>query len=97
LDQTAIIQQPVPDTTAEEAIETVATRFGLDTEPTGAHETALGAWTLYEGSLMGGPVTVAVLEIDGGCLLVTLIAAPGEAERLQTEVMFPALDALAEG
>jgi pimeloyl-ACP methyl ester carboxylesterase len=97
LDQTSIIQQPVPEARPAEVITSAVARFGLSNEPAGEYETEMGAWTLYEGSRMGGPVTVAVLEVDAGTLLVALLAAPAEVDRLQAEVLFPALDALTDG
>jgi pimeloyl-ACP methyl ester carboxylesterase len=97
LDQTSIIQQPVPDASPAEVVTSAATRFGLTNEPVAEYETGTGSWTLYEGSRVGESVTVALLEVDAGTLLVAMHAAPSEADLLRTEVLFPVLDALTSG
>jgi hypothetical protein len=97
LDQTAIIQQPVPDASPTEVVASAVTRFGISDEPAGEYEAEMGSWTLYEGSRMGGPVTVAVLDVEADTVLVALLASPSEVDRLRTEVLFPVLDAVGHG
>jgi pimeloyl-ACP methyl ester carboxylesterase len=96
LDQTAIIQQPVPGVPAETVLGLLGPQFGIDEggEPTDSYESPAGAWSLYEGSIVGAPVTVALLETDIGSVLVVLVSNPAEQDRLRADVLFPALDAL---
>jgi hypothetical protein len=97
LDQTSLIQQPVPALRPVDVLPSAITQFGLGGEPAGEHSTDMGDWILYEGSQIGESVTVALLEVDAGTLLVAMHAAPSEADLLRTEVLFPVLDALTSG
>jgi pimeloyl-ACP methyl ester carboxylesterase len=97
LDQTTIIQQPVPGASPAEVVASAVTSFGISNDPAGEYETEMGSWTLYEGTRIGGPVIVAVLGMEADTVLVALLASPSEVDRLRNELLFPVLDAVGHG
>lgn len=57
----------------------------------------MGTWSLYEGSLIGAPVSLAVIDVPDGSLLVALVSPPAEQDDFRRNVLFPVLDALTTG
>lgn len=95
-DQTALVQQLAGGVPSTLVLGLIATQFGLgeDPQPVDTYATSLGSWSLYDGTLSGAPVSIAVIEATGGTLLVALISPPSESDTLRRAVFFPALDAL---
>ncbi|VAW40384.1 hypothetical protein MNBD_CHLOROFLEXI01-2356 [hydrothermal vent metagenome] len=96
LDQTVIIQQAAPGTTAEQLLNILSGQFGWEEAPAsnGMYETAVYTWTLYESEVQGFPTNIALTEADGTTLLVLLISPADEQETLVDALFFPALDDL---
>jgi hypothetical protein len=95
-DQTVMIQQFAAGTPSAALLRLIGAQFNLgeDPQPTEVYESALGSWSLYEGSLIGAPVSLALIDAPGGSFLVALATPPAEREDLRRTVLFPALDAL---
>jgi hypothetical protein len=98
-DQTVIIQQLAAGAPAELLVGLLGTQLGLgdDPQPTETYPTSLGDWAVYDGSLAGAPVSMAVIEIPEGSFFVALVTPPNERDALRASVFFPALDAIATG
>jgi pimeloyl-ACP methyl ester carboxylesterase len=96
-DQTVVIQQFAAGTPSAALLRLIGPQFNLgdDPEPTDMYETSLGTWALYEGSLVGAPASLAVIEVSGGSLLAALMSPPADHDELRRTVLLPALDALA--
>ena len=69
--------------------------LGDSPQPSEVYESPLGGWSLYEGSLIGAPVSLALIDVSGGSLLVALASPPAERDELRRTVFFPALEAVA--
>ncbi|HRQ42316.1 MAG TPA: alpha/beta fold hydrolase [Chloroflexota bacterium] len=95
LDQTVLIQQAAPGTTADFLIGLLTSQLGLTAAPTGDELLEAGGhtWTLYETETQGLPVLLATAEAGSTTLLVVLITNPNEKEALYEMVMLPALEA----
>jgi pimeloyl-ACP methyl ester carboxylesterase len=95
-DQTALIQQLADGTPPDLLLRLIGSQFALgnNPEPTNRYESPLGSWSLYDGTLAGGPVSIAVIEVTEGTLLVALVSPPSENDQLRRDVFFPALDAI---
>ncbi len=96
LDQTFIIQQAAPGVTADLLLGLLSSQFDWEETPesAGTYEAANRTWTLYEVSVQGYPVNIAVAEESGTTLLILLISAPDEHTFLYEALFIPAMEAL---
>lgn len=98
-DQTILIQQFAGGTPSAVLLRLIGSQFNLgeDPQPSGEYQSPLGTWSLYEGSLIGAPASLAVIDVPGGSLLVALVSPPAESDELRRRLLFPALDAITVG
>jgi pimeloyl-ACP methyl ester carboxylesterase len=96
-DQTVLIQQFAAGAPSDALLRLIGSQFNLGEtpQPSEVYESALGRWSLYEGSLIGAPVSLALIDVAGGSLLVALASAPADRDELRRTVFLPALDAVA--
>jgi hypothetical protein len=95
-DETLLVQQAAP-LTAEALLATILLQLGIteSLDPSGEHQGAALAWTLYEVETLGVAVDFALATEDDTTYVVMLQSSPGERDDLRDEVYIPALDALA--
>lgn len=96
LDQTALIQQAVPGSSAALVLNLIAGQFGIEDDPAPIGELQSGgrAWTRYEGEIQGFVADIALAESDGRTYLVVLISDPEERADLVDGVLVPAMEAI---
>ena len=99
-DQTAIIQQAAPGTTAEQLTAALLPQLGIEEFPesVGSYESTALTWDLYiiEAEAPGVTimVDVALAETDAATYLILLQAMPDEYDVLHESIFIPAIDAL---
>lgn len=98
VDQAGIVIQAAP-VDADTLVSGLATQFGLPDVPEPVDTATYGSfeWTLYEFTLQGLPVDLAVTNVDGTTYLVLLISSPGERDSLLEQVFYPALESMTIG
>lgn len=95
LDQTLIVQQFAPGTTASQLLPILAAQFGFDAEELApsSYSSPSGEWDIYESSVSGFPASIGLLELPEGTMLTMVLASPEEYDALVDSLFYPALDA----
>lgn len=98
LDPTTLLQQGAPRSvlSAEALLELLTGQLQLTAVPesTGTYEIGERVWTLYEATLQGFPVDLAMIEEEDYVYFVMLVSTETEREALITAVFHPALEAI---
>jgi pimeloyl-ACP methyl ester carboxylesterase len=91
----AILQLSLP-LAEEEALGRLVTQLNLEgsQEPVGTHEGQALTWKLYQFSVQGLPVDVAVASVGGRSFVVMLISDNVERDALYDGLFLPVLDAM---
>ncbi len=89
-----LLQQAVPGT-RDSALQLFTQRFKLDQPPAvaGSRKTDSLAWSLYEFTLQGQPVDLALAEQDQKTYIVLLASETAERKTLYDQLFLPAVDA----
>jgi hypothetical protein len=97
LDQTTLIQTPIPDMAMDEAIDFAAAQLGLEALPesSGTYKTPIAEWDIYHFELPIADITqlkadLALVEIDGAtyAVMVAALADDYETEAPYHETIF---------
>jgi pimeloyl-ACP methyl ester carboxylesterase len=90
----ALLQQAIPGT-RDNALKLLAGQFKLDKPPAvaGSRKTDSLTWSLYEMTLQGQPVDLALAEKDQKAYMVLLASDASEHKSLYDQVFLPAIDA----
>jgi pimeloyl-ACP methyl ester carboxylesterase len=89
-----LLQQVVPGT-RDIALQRFSQQFKLDKPPevAGSRKTDSLTWSLYEFTLQGQPVDLALAEQDQKTYLVLLASEPSERKALYEQLFLPVIDA----
>jgi len=90
----ALLQQVIPGT-RDNALELLSRQFKLDQPPTvaGSRKTDSLTWSLYQFTLQGQPVDLALAEKDATTYMVLLASDASEHKSLYDQVFLPVIDA----
>jgi hypothetical protein len=97
VDAAVIIQQAAPGTTPEALLAQLGSSLGLEETPeaAGTREANGLVWTLYETTVQGLLLDIAVAQDETGKALLVLLQSSAEERVLLYETVFlPAVDAL---
>ena len=93
-DEIVIVQQSLPGS-GDSAVQFWSSRLGLTEAPAvaGTRKTNHLTWKLYELSVQGQPVDLAVAEREGKAFVVVLVSTDSEHDTLYKRLFLPAIDA----
>ncbi|MCI0394914.1 MAG: alpha/beta hydrolase [Chloroflexi bacterium] len=100
LDPVVIIQQAAPDTSPATLLALLSSSLGLEETPeaAGTREANGLVWTLYETTVQGLLLDIALAQDEAGTTLLVLLQSPAEErDALYEAVFLPAIDALTSG
>jgi pimeloyl-ACP methyl ester carboxylesterase len=92
----SLIQQVVPDFTAEELLEVMVDQLGTaqPLEPVGELTTEAATWELYSLVDLGQAVEIALAEGPDGLMLIQLTTSPARRDVHREQIFVPAVEAL---
>ena len=92
----SLIQQVVPDVTAEEVLATVAEQLGSaePLQPVGELTTEAATWQLYRIVELGQSVDMALADGPDGLMLVQLTTSPSRGDVHREQIFLPAVQAI---
>ena len=94
---TSLVQQVLPDMTADELLEQLSQQFapGQPLVPVGEIPTEAGTWQLYQLDDLGQSAEIALVDGPDGLLIIQLLTSPSFRDVHREQIFLPAVEALA--